>query len=208
MATPHDGHGREAVDPEQTLLVVGRLGRPHGLKGELTVAVRTDDAAGRFTPGTQFLTDPDVGVLTLAAARSHTERWVLRFEDVLSREDAEDLRDVELLLDTSGDAPEDDAWPVAALVGLRAQHVDGTALGTVVALEAGLAQDLLVVDTGRGRVLVPFVTALVPVVDVPGGRVLVDPPGGLFPEREPASDRDAAPDAPTDADADPAPDPA
>jgi len=169
-----DGH--EGADPEQSLLVVGRLGRPHGLKGELTVAVRTDDAPGRFTPGAQFLTEPDVGVLTLAAARSHTDRWVLRFEDVLSREDAEDLRDVELLVDASRDEPEDDAWPVATLVGLQAQHVDGTALGTVVALEAGVAQDLLVVDTGRGRVLVPFVAALVPDVDVPGGRVQQHPP--------------------------------
>lgn len=171
----------EAADPEGTLLVVGRLGRPHGLKGELTVAVRTDDAPGRFVPGAGFLTEPDVGVLTLAAARQHTGRWVLRFEDVLSRDDAEDLRDVELLVDTSLDEAEEDAWPVAALVGLRAEHVDGTALGTVVALEAGAAQDLLVVDTGRGaRVLVPFVTALVPQVDVEGGRVVLDPPGGLF----------------------------
>ena len=172
----------EAAGTEQTLLVVGRLGRPHGLKGELTVAVRTDDAQGRFVPGSQFLTDPDVGVLTLAAARSHTDRWVLRFEDVESREDAEDLRDVELLVDTSRDEPEEDAWPVAALVGLRAEHVDGPVLGAVVALDAGVAQDLLVVDTGRGRVLVPFVAELVPEVDVAGGRVLLDPPGGLFPE--------------------------
>jgi 16S rRNA processing protein RimM len=178
----------EAADPERTLLVVGRLGRPHGLKGELTVSVRTDDAEGRFVPGARFLTRPDVGVLTLAAARTHTGRWVLRFADVLSREDAEQLRDVELLVDASLDEPEEDAWPVAALVGLRAEHVDGTLLGTVVALEAGLAQDLLVVQTGStgstgrpgGRVLVPFVSALVPEVDVDGGRVVLDPPGGLF----------------------------
>ncbi|MFC3688304.1 ribosome maturation factor RimM [Aquipuribacter hungaricus] len=176
----------EAADDGQTLLVVGRLGRPHGLKGELTVDVRTDDAEGRFVPGAQFLTDPDVGVLTLAAARSHTGRWVLRFEDVVQREDAEGLRDVELLVDPSRDEPEDDAWPVAALVGLRAEHVDGTELGTVVALDAGVAQDLLVVDTGRGRVLVPFVSALVPEVDVAGGRVALDPPGGLFDEPGPA----------------------
>ncbi len=121
-------------------------------------------------------------MLTLAAARKHTDRWVLRFEDVEVREDAEDLRDVQLLVDASRDEPEDDAWPVAALVGLRAEHVDGTLLGEVVALEAGAAQDLLVVDTRgpAGRVLVPFVTALVPVVDVDGGRVVLDPPGGLF----------------------------
>lgn len=162
--------------------MVGRLGRPHGLKGELTVAVRTDDAEGRFVKGAWFLTDPDVGALVLAAARTHTGRWVLRFEAVTSREHAEELRDVQLLVDASLDEPEDDAWPVAALVGLRAVHVDGTELGTVSALEAGVAQDLLVVGTAAGPVLVPFVTALVPEVDVPGGLVRIDPPGGLFPD--------------------------
>jgi len=173
-----------AAEPEQNLLVVGRLGRPHGLKGELTVAVRTDDAERRFTTGAWFLTEPDVGALVLAAARKHTDRWVLRFEDVLTREDAEDLRDVTLLVDAAVDEPEEDAWLIGDLVGLVAQNPDGTRLGTVVALESGAAQDLLVVDTGRDRVLVPFVTALVPVVDVAAGHVVVDPPGGLFPEQD------------------------
>ncbi|MGJ7441485.1 ribosome maturation factor RimM [Aquipuribacter sp. MA13-6] len=179
-------HG--AAEPEQNLLVVGRLGRPHGLKGELTVAVRTDDARGRFVPGAWFLTDPNVGALVLAAARTHTDRWVLRFEDVTSREDAEALRDVTLLVDAAADEPEDDAWPVEDLVGLRAQTPDGHALGTVTALQSGTAQDLLVVDTGAGDVLVPFVTALVPVVDVAAGHVVVDPPGGLFPGLPPEQD--------------------
>ena len=176
-----------AAGPEQNLLVVGRLGRPHGLKGELTVAVRTDDAQGRFVPGAWFLTDPDVGALVLAAARQHTDRWVLRFEDVTTREHAEDLRDVTLLVDAAADEPEEDAWLVGDLVGLQARTPDGRVLGTVAALESGAAQDLLVVDTGSERVLVPFVTALVPVVDVAAGHVVVDPPGGLFPESSPES---------------------
>jgi 16S rRNA processing protein RimM len=129
-----------------------------------------------------FATDPDVGELVLAAGRRHQDRWVLRFEDVTSREAAEGLREVELLVDTAADEPEDDAWPVGALVGLQVVDTAGHRLGTVTALESGAAQDLLVVDTGRERVLVPFVTALVPVVDVAAGRVVVDPPGGLFPE--------------------------
>jgi 16S rRNA processing protein RimM len=144
--------------------------------------VRTDDAPGRFVPGAAFRTEPDVGTLVLAAARSHQDRWVLRFEDVTTREAAEELRDVQLLVDAADDEPEEDAWLIGDLVGLRAQTPDGRQLGTVVALESGPAQDLLVVDTGRERVLVPFVTALVPVVDVDAGHVVVDPPGGLFPE--------------------------
>ncbi|WP_380168677.1 ribosome maturation factor RimM [Jannaschia sp. R86511] len=178
----------EAAEPERTLLVVGRLGRPHGLKGELTVAVRTDDAEGRFVPGAWFLTDPDVGALVLAAARKHTDRWVLRFEDVTRREDAEALRDVQLLVDAAADEPQDDAWLVADLVGLAALTPDGRRLGTVTALQSGAAQDLLEVDTGRERVLVPFVNALVPVVDVAAGHVVVDPPGGLFPAVDPQQD--------------------
>ena len=180
-----------AAEPEQNLLVVGRLGRPHGLKGELTVAVRTDDAEGRFAPGAVFRTDPDVGELVLTASRRHQDRWVLRFDGIASREEAELLREVQLLVDAATDEPEDDAWLVADLVGLAALTGDGRRLGTVVSLDIGAAQDLLVVDTSSAdpvpgaapsarRVLVPFVSALVPVVDVAAGHVVLDPPGGLF----------------------------
>lgn len=83
---------------------------------------------------------------------------------------------------------EEDAWYPYELVGLRVEHVDGRVLGTLAGLEYMPAHDLLVVIEPSGtRSLVPFVRAIVPVVDVPGGRIVLDPPGGLLAD-EPAED--------------------
>lgn len=169
-----------AADDERTQLVVGRLGRAVGLRGEVSVEARTDDAEGRFAVGAVLDTDPDRGPLTLRSARQHQRRWVLGFDGVTDREDAEALRDVLLVLDVSDEEPEPDAWFPHQLEGLRVQDTAGADLGSVLRVDAGAAQDLLVVRTAAGDVLVPFVAALVPVVDVPGGRVVVDPPGGMF----------------------------
>ncbi len=144
--------------------------------------VRTDDPQGRFAPGAEFATDPDVGRVALVRARTHQGRWLLTLDGVTDRDAAEALRDVTLLVDVAGEEPEADAWPVARLVGLRAVHVDGHDLGVVRDLEHGPAQDLLVVRpvAGGPPVRVPFVAALVPAVDVDAGTVTLDPPGGLF----------------------------
>ena len=164
------------------LRIVARVGRAHGLRGEVSVAVRTDVPKLRFRPGAVFVTEPaSAGPLTLAAARDHSGVWLLRFAGIDTREGAEGLRGTDLLLEiASSDEP--DAWYEHQLVGLRAVHVDGSALGEVIRLDAGAAQDLLVVRPRGGghEVLVPFVSALVPQVDLPGGRVVLDPPGGLF----------------------------
>ncbi|WP_336922791.1 ribosome maturation factor RimM [Aquipuribacter sp. SD81] len=178
----------EAADDEPRWLVVGRLGRAHGLRGEVTVLLRTDDPERRLAPGAVLATDPDVGDLVVAGARTHQGRWLLALEGVADRDAAEALRDVELLVDATDDAPEPDAWHVADLVGLRAVSIGGHRLGTVTGLEHGPAQDLLVVRPAAGgpAVRVPFVTALVPEVDVAGGTVTLDPPGGLF--EDPAGD--------------------
>jgi 16S rRNA processing protein RimM len=167
-------------------LVVARIGRPQGLRGEVSVEVRTDDPARRFVVGSQLRTDPpDAGPLTLASVREQSGRTILRFEDVDDRSAAEGLRGVLLVVetaDTAGDrtsAP--DEWYDHELVGLSVADPVGDPLGTVVRLEHLPAQDLLVVRTEAGEeVLVPFVSALVPEVDVAGGRLVVDPPGGLF----------------------------
>lgn len=164
-------------------VVVGRLGRPHGTRGEVTVQVRTDSPDRRFVPGQVFGTDPPTpGPLTLDAVRDHNGRLLLSFAGIGDRTGAETLRDVLLLADVSDD-DEPDAWHVAELVGLSAVGPDGAPLGSVVGLDHGSVQDLLVVETVAGRrALVPFVTAIVPEVDVAGGRVVLDPPGGLLDE--------------------------
>lgn len=165
--------------------VVARVGRAIGLKGEVSVEIRTDDPGARFVAGVVFATDPpSAGPLTLAAVRDHGAMLVLRFAEAGDRTAAEALRGVRLLVDAEA-SDEPDAWYEEELVGLAVRTPAGEPLGEVVRLDAGGAQDLLVVRTAAGQdVLVPFVTALVPDVDVAGGVVVVDPPGGLFDDEE------------------------
>lgn len=184
-------------EPSGDVVVVARVGRPQGVRGEVTVHVRTDVPERRLVVGATLGTDPDIGAQVLAGVRVQGRTTVLRLEGVEDREGAEGLRGVlltapaELGPVTDGDPadPEDaDDWALDDLVGLRCELVDGTFAGTLVGLDPSPAHDLLVVEQPSGaRALVPFVLALVPVVDVAGGRVVVDPPGGLL-EVAPAVD--------------------
>ncbi len=162
-------------------LTVARIGRAHGLRGELALDLRTDLPDERLAPGTVLVTDrAGVGPLTVERTRVQQGRWYATFAGVHDRTAAEALAGVALVVEQD-ESDEDDAWYPHELAGLRAEHVDGRLLGEVVGLEHLPAQDVLVVREPDGsRALVPFVRAIVPVVDVPGGRVVVDPPGGLF----------------------------
>jgi 16S rRNA processing protein RimM len=164
-------------------LVVARIGRPQGLRGEVSVEVRTDDPASRFVVGAQLRTDPaDAGPLTISSVRDQSGRTILSFTSVSDRTGAEGLRGLLLVVDVDVDAAtqDEDEWYDHQLIGLSAVDTAGAELGVVARLEHLPAQDLLVVRATTGEVLVPFVSALVPVVDVAGGRVVIDPPGGLF----------------------------
>jgi 16S rRNA processing protein RimM len=167
------------------LLTVARIGRAHGLRGEVALDLRTDDPAARLAVGTVLPTEPaDRGPLTVAGTREQQGRWYVTFAEATDRTGAEALRGVDLVVDVTGDTSDDDdedAWYPHELVGLRAEHVDGRVLGEVLGLEHLPAHDSLVLREPDGsRTLVPFVRAIVPVVDVPGGRVVLDPPGGLL----------------------------
>jgi 16S rRNA processing protein RimM len=163
------------------LLTVARVGRAHGLRGEVALDVRTDSPEDRLTTGAVLQTEPaERGPLTVVRVRVQHDRWFVTFAEAPDRTAAEGLRGVELVVEADEDA-DDDAWYPHELAGLRAEHVDGRLLGEVVGLEHLPAQDVLVVREPDGaRTLVPFVRAIVPVVDVPGGRVVIDPPGGLM----------------------------
>jgi 16S rRNA processing protein RimM len=174
-------------------LVVARIGKPHSLKGEVTVQLHTDDPQARFVPGVAFTTRaaPGTGVprsLTLRSARLHNGTWLLAFDEVPDRTGAESLRGTQLVADVGGAdeadvavADDEEGWYEDQLVGLEVVLTDGTRVGTVSALELGSAQDLLVVDLDAGHTgYVPFVEAIVPTVDVAGGRVVIDPPAGLL----------------------------
>jgi 16S rRNA processing protein RimM len=176
--------------PEDPQLLVARIGKPHGLHGEVTVQAHTDDPEGRFTPGTVFATEAVAGSgvpreLTLRSARLHGRIWLLAFEQIPDRTGAESLRGTRLFIDAATAAEsqteDDEGYYEDELVGLAAVGVDGTALGEVSGLETGVAQDLLVVRLATGaEALVPFVEAIVPEVDLAAGRVVIDPPPGLF----------------------------
>lgn len=167
-------------------LTVARIGRAHGLRGEVALDVRTDDPAARLAAGAVLATEPaDRGPLTVARTREQQGRWYVTFAEAPDRTAAEALRGVVLVVDVADDATteddDEDAWYPHELAGLRAEHVDGRLLGEVVGLEHLPAQDALVLREPDGaRTLVPFVRAIVPVVDVAGGRVVLDPPGGLL----------------------------
>lgn len=165
-------------------LVVGRVGKPHGVRGEVTVEVRTDDPDTRFAPGTSLRTDPvDRGPLTVVEARPRSGGLVVAFEGVADRPGAEAIRGTVLVVD-SADLPDldvPDEWYDHELVGLAAVDPAGAPIGTVTDVVHSPAADLLVLRDGDGREhLVPFIAQMVPSVDVPGGRVVVDPPEGLF----------------------------
>lgn len=168
------------------LLTVARVGRAHGLRGEVALDVRTDAPDERLAVGAVLTTEPaSAGPLTIQRSRVQQGRWFVTFEGVADRTAAEALTGVTLVVDSDDEADvgedDDDAWYPHELVGLRAEGTDGTVLGEVVGLEHAPAHDLLVLREPDGaRTLVPFVRAIVPVVDVPGGRVVLDPPGGLL----------------------------
>jgi 16S rRNA processing protein RimM len=170
-------------NPSLDTVVVGRIGRPHGVRGEVTVEVRTDDPDLRFVPGAVLRTEPaDRGPITITGVHWHGTTLLLRLEGIDSREAAETVRNTELLVDVA-DLPEiedPDSYYDHQLVGLTVRTTDGGVLGeiTVVRHEA---QDLLVVRRPEGgEVLIPFVSAIVPTVDLEGGYVVVDPPEGLL----------------------------
>ena len=171
-------------------VVVGRVGKPHGLRGEVTVDVRTDEPEQRFAVGAALRAVPRPGsastlsTLTVSTTRWHQGVLLVRFEELEGRDAAEGARGTVLHATLPADAsPADpDEFYAHQLVGLAAYDEGGTLLGEVTALTPG-AQDLLTVRTADGRdALVPFVTALVPEVDLAAGRIVVaDRPGLVSP---------------------------
>ncbi|MEH1169970.1 ribosome maturation factor RimM [Micromonospora sp. CPCC 205539] len=201
-------------------LVVGRIGKPHGIRGEVTVEVRTDEPEARFAPGTVLRTEPGAtpptasprtsGVLrtepgavpppapadgqpgvpfrvpaelTIEESRFHQGRMLIAFVGVLDRDGAEALRGTLLVVDSADVAPPEDPeeFHDHQLVGLAVVTPTGERLGEVARIDHAPASDLLVLRRPEGRTaLIPFVRAIVPEVDLAGGRVIVDPPAGLL----------------------------
>jgi 16S rRNA processing protein RimM len=171
-------------DPDDR--VVGRVVKAHGLHGELVVDPSTDHAATRFAVGSVLRVRggssgaPDH--LTITAARRHGERLLVTVDEIADRAAAEALRSAALAAPPLDDAPTDpDEFHDHQIEGLAVELTDGTPVGTVDDVVHGAGGELLVVARpGDDDLLVPFVAAIVPVVDIDAGRIVLDPPDGLL----------------------------
>lgn len=182
----------------EELVQIGRVIKPHGVRGEVSVAVTTDDPDGRFAPGTQLL-----GVhtgkqlqLTVRTVRPHQGRLLVTFEEIPGRTEAESLRGLRFFAEPT---EEPEAFYDHDLVGLHVLNVGAVSaqeahdrayegvqpepqdIGRVAAVERGPAQRILVVDLDDGGTArVPFVEAIVPIVDLDNDAIVITPPDGLL----------------------------
>lgn len=162
-------------------LLVGRIGRAHGILGEATVEVRTDMPEARFAIGARVQTESSDGMtgeLTITSYRIHNGILLLGFAGIHDRNEIEKLRDTLMYYDVNIDEPSEfeDDYHVMQLIGCKAFLDSNEEFGTVSDVINLPGQDLLAIDTANGEVLIPFVRQLVPEVDIKNRRLIVIPP--------------------------------
>jgi 16S rRNA processing protein RimM len=167
---------------ETVEVIVGVVGRAHGIKGEVSIDLRTDEPERRFHPGSTLRPEGGGPGLTVESSRDHSGRLLVRFREHGDRTAVERLRGTVLVVDV--DATERPAnaqeYYDRQLIGLRVLDAAGTEVGSVREVVHLPEQDLLTIRTHTGDRLVPFVAALVPAVDLASGTVrLADVPGLL-----------------------------
>ncbi|WLQ36551.1 ribosome maturation factor RimM [Streptomyces castrisilvae] len=169
-------------------LVVARIGRAHGIKGEVTVEVRTDEPELRLGPGAVLATEPaTTGPLTIETGRVHSGRLLLRFEGVKDRTAAEALRNTLLIADVDpAELPEDpEEFYDHQLMDLDVVLADGTGIGRITEITHLPSQDLFIVERPDGsEVMIPFVEEIVTEIDLDEQRAVIAPPPGLIDESE------------------------
>ncbi len=149
------------------MLEVGRVSKPHGLRGEVVVKL-VSDRVERLDPGAVLASDR--GDLVVRAARPHQDRWIVAFEGRSTREHADELRGLVLRAEAVDDP--DELW-VHDMVGAAVVTVAGDTVGRCTGVIANPAADLIELDDGA---LVPVVF----VVDHSAAQITIDPPDGLF----------------------------
>lgn len=175
----------------QIEVLIGRIGKPHGVRGEVTIDLKTDEPERRFAIGNKLAaTPPKDSTSTLRALTVNRIRWhqgtlLVTFDEMTDRNEAEVVRGTLLhaTVDTEETPDDPDEFYDHQLIGLAAYDLEGKLLGTVTKLVHGGAQDLLTIRTeDRRDALVPFVSALVPEVDLVAGKVVIaDRPGLVTP---------------------------
>jgi 16S rRNA processing protein RimM len=165
------------------MILVGRIARPHGLRGQVVVNPETDFVEERFRPGERLWTRTggQEAPLTIASARVQSGRPVIAFQGMSRREDVEPLAGLELRV------PEETLRPLEPgryyehqLVGCIVETVDGTVLGPVVRVEGGPGGSRLAVDRTGEEILIPLAVEICVEIDVAAGRIRIEPPEGLL----------------------------
>ena len=164
-------------------VVVARIGRALGVRGDVLIDSRTDEPERRFAVGNRLLVADSDRTLVIESAREHGNRLCLHFVGIDDRTSAESLTGLLLEVERApGERPDDpDEYYDDDLLGLAVVTVDGEDVGDVAEVLHLPAQDVLAVRTPDAReVLIPFVSGIVPVVDLDAGRIVIQPPEGLL----------------------------
>ena len=172
------------ASPAEDLVLVGRIARTHGLRGDVIVDPETDFLEERFAPGASLLMrQPDGGLRTLriVAARFQKGRPIVAFEGMTSIEQAEALGRTELWIEgaTRAALPPGEFYH-DALIGCRVETTRGEVVGTVSRIDGSRGAAILVIPRGGTEVLVPLAEAICPVIDPAARRIVIDPPEGLL----------------------------
>jgi 16S rRNA processing protein RimM len=166
-----------------SMVLVGRIARPHGLGGQVIVNPETDFVEERFTSGATMWTRSERGdeALTITSSRVQSGRPVVGFAGFASIEDVERLAGLELRVpEESLQALGEGAYYQHQLVGCAVETVSGVPVGTVVRVDGGAGGSLLAVAGVKGEVLIQFAQHICVAIDVGARRITVDPPDGLL----------------------------
>ena len=171
-------------------IIVGVIGRPHGVRGEVAVELRTDEPERRFAPGQVLGEEEGSRIFTVRSVHDHSGRFLVVFAELVDRAAAEAVRGVRLVATVEPDErpAEPGEFYDRHLIGLTATTPDGVELGTVGSVLHLPAQDVLEIQTATGTRLVPFVAALVPEVDLDEGRLTVRDVAGLLDDHDDADE--------------------
>jgi len=165
-------------------LVVARIGRPHGVQGEVTIEVRTDSPEERFKPGsTLFKDEMHQEMLTIESVRNNNGTLLLKFKEVPDRNLAEKLKNTILYseVDISSESSEDE-FHLQQILGVEVFDSRGNKVGEVIDVVHIPGQDLLVVDHQGREVMIPFVREIVPTVDLKLRKIVLAEKEGLLDE--------------------------
>ena len=165
------------------MVTVGRIVRPHGIKGAVVVESTSDFAAERFRPGSvlQWMRAGESAPVTIVESREFKGRWIVRLEGITTMSEAEALRGLELSVHEKARWPlTPGAYYVHDLEGCEVVTQDGVAVGPVTGVKETGGTPVLVVEGKAGEVMIPLAEEICRVVDPAGKRIVIDPPEGLI----------------------------